>query len=276
MGVPAGDPVMSAARRWLRAQPDSVTVLPSWGRMWLAMLGLYEYEGINPLVPKTVLLPGWVPVHPDRLYVHTRMIYFGLSCLYAERARFDLGLVTGELRGELFVRPSALVRLGADLLARYERHPVRVLRAAAVRRCLARLTAELEASAGHVPGQRAAGLPGPGPVPARRARPSCRRSTAWTRGGGRTRTAAFASLVPAPRPGILPLPCARCCARPTRRRSVPRSAVATGGWPGSRPPRSCRSGCGRAVTRSWGDGRFQTARTGGRSQTARPRLCPRC
>jgi lanosterol synthase len=40
------------------------------------------------------------------------------------------------------------VRLAADLLARYERHPVRALRAAAVRRCLARLTAELEASAG--------------------------------------------------------------------------------------------------------------------------------
>ncbi len=102
MGVPAGDPVTSAARRWLRAQPDSVTVLPSWGRMWLAMLGLYEYEGINPLVPETVLLPGWAPVHPDRLYVHTRMIYFGLSCLYAKRARFDLGPLTGELRAELY------------------------------------------------------------------------------------------------------------------------------------------------------------------------------
>lgn len=170
MGVPAGDPMTSAARSWLRAQPDDVTVLPSWGRMWLAMLGLYEYEGINPLVPETALLPGWAPVHPDRLYVHTRMIYFGLSCLYAKRARFDLGPLTGELRAELYnrpyelidfaacrrqlaaadvyVRPSALVRLGADLLARYERHPVRVLRAVAVRRCLARLAAELEASAG--------------------------------------------------------------------------------------------------------------------------------
>jgi Squalene-hopene cyclase N-terminal domain len=170
MGVPADDPVTSAARRWLRAQPDDVAVLPSWGRMWLAMLGLYEYEGINPLVPENVMLPGWAPVHPDRLYVHTRMIFFGLACLYAKRARFDLGPLTGQLRAELydrpyesigfvacrrqlaaadvFVRPSALVRLGAGLLVRYERHPVRVLRAAAVRRCLARLTAELEASAG--------------------------------------------------------------------------------------------------------------------------------
>ena len=81
----------SAARRWLRPSPISVTVLPAWGRMWLAMLGLYEYEGINPLVPETVLLPGWAPVHPDRLYVHTRMIYFGLSCLYADGPGSTLG-----------------------------------------------------------------------------------------------------------------------------------------------------------------------------------------
>src|SRR5690242_8384645 len=170
LGVPADDPLTDAARRWLRACPDDVAVLPSWGRMWLAMLGLYEYEGINPLAPETVLLPGWVPVHPDRFYVHTRMIYFGLSCLYARRARFDLGPLGGQLRAELydrpydqidfaacrgklaaddvFVPPSRLVRLGADLLARYERHPARVLRDAAVRRCLARVTAELEASDG--------------------------------------------------------------------------------------------------------------------------------
>jgi lanosterol synthase len=170
LGVPADDPVTSAARRWLRAHPDSVTMLPSWGRMWLAMLGLYEYEGVNPLIPETVLLPGWVPVHPDRLYVHTRMIYFSLSCLYARRARFDLGPLTGQLRaelygrryelvdfaacrgrlaaGEVFVPPSRLVRLGSAVLARYERYPARVLREAAVRRCLARVTDELEASAG--------------------------------------------------------------------------------------------------------------------------------
>lgn len=170
LGVPADDPVTGAARCWLRACPDDVTVLPSWGRMWLAMLGLYEYQGINPLVPETVLLPGWVAVHPDRLYVHTRLIYYALSCLYARRARFGLGPLAGQLRAELygrpyesidfaacrdrlaaaevFVPPSRLVRLGSALLARYERRPARVLREAAVRRCLARLTAELEASAG--------------------------------------------------------------------------------------------------------------------------------
>lgn len=170
LSVPADDPVTSAARDWLRAHPGDVTALPSWGRMWLALLGLYEYEGINPLIPETVLLPGWVPVHPDRLYVHTRMIYFSLSCLYVRRARFDLGPLTGQLRAELygrryelidfaacrgrlaaadvFVPPSRLVRLGSAVLTRYERRPARRLREAALRRCLTRVMGELEASAG--------------------------------------------------------------------------------------------------------------------------------
>ena len=170
LGLPADDPRPAAARHWLRAQPDSVTVVASWGRMWLAMLGLYEYEGINPLSPETVLLPRWIPAHPDRLYVHTRLIYYGMACLYARRARFDLGPLVAELRAELYgcryesidfagcrgqlaaadvaVPPSRLLRAGSSIFMRYERHPVRALRMAAVRRCLARLNAELEASAG--------------------------------------------------------------------------------------------------------------------------------
>jgi squalene/oxidosqualene cyclase-like protein len=170
MGLPAQAPLAAAARRWLHAQQDSITILPTWGRIWLAMLGLYEYEGISPILPEALLLPRWMPVHPDRLYVHTRMSYVCLACLYARRARFDLGLLTGQLRRELydqpyesidfsacrrrlaaadvFVPPGRLLRRGAGIAARYERHPVRMLREVAVRRCVTRVQAELAASAG--------------------------------------------------------------------------------------------------------------------------------
>ena len=99
MDWPVDDPGLAAAGHWLRAQPDSVTVVTSWGRMWLAMLGLYEYEGINPLSPETVLLPRWVPVQPDRLYVHTRLnLHPRAVLLYARRVSFDLGPLAGELQ----------------------------------------------------------------------------------------------------------------------------------------------------------------------------------
>jgi hypothetical protein len=98
MGLQSEAPLVAGARHWLHDQQDSVTLLPTWGRVWLAMLGLYEYEGINPIQPEALLLPRWTPVHPDRLYVHTRLIYVGMSCLYARRTRFDLGPLTGQLR----------------------------------------------------------------------------------------------------------------------------------------------------------------------------------
>ena len=99
-----------------------------------------------------------------------RMIYFGLACLHAGQARFDIGPLADDLRGGLYNRPYAsvgfargrgrlaaevvvppgrLLRFAAAVQARYERHAVRTLRAAAVRRCAARIETELAASAGH-------------------------------------------------------------------------------------------------------------------------------
>ena len=88
----------------------------------------------------------------------------------ARRATFDLGPLTRQLRTELyelpyeaidfaacrrrlaaadvFTPPPRLLRLGSAIFVQYERHPIGVLREAAVRRCLSRLRAEWAASAG--------------------------------------------------------------------------------------------------------------------------------
>ena len=143
LGVPADDPLTSAARGWLHAQPGGVLAIPTWGKLWLALLGLYDYRGINPCPPELLLLPRWLPIHPRRYYCHTRQIYLGMSYLYGRRVRARLGPVEGELFQELYgtpraridfgaqrhavspsdlaVRPRWLVRRLADLLAVYER-----------------------------------------------------------------------------------------------------------------------------------------------------------
>jgi squalene/oxidosqualene cyclase-like protein len=166
-GVPAE--ALGSTREWMHAQPGGVAAIPSWGRMWLALLGLYDYSGINPVPPEAFLLPRWAPVHPDRFYVHTRLIYTDLSYLYGRRVRFDLGRLGGELRCELYdtpyktvdfaaargltsseaaVPPGRVLRWAHDLLARYERHPPRALRDRALRHCVVRVQRELAASAG--------------------------------------------------------------------------------------------------------------------------------
>lgn len=170
LGLPADDARCSRARAWLHAQPGGVLSVPSWGKFWLAMLGLYEYTGMNPVPPELFLLPDWVPVQPNNFYCHTRYIYLGIAYLYGSRFRHDLGALGVELRGELYtqpygeidfaahrheiaaadlhVRPSRPLRAAFDVLHRYEKLAIKPLRRRALRHCFQRIVFEQQATRG--------------------------------------------------------------------------------------------------------------------------------
>ncbi|HEV2371527.1 MAG TPA: prenyltransferase/squalene oxidase repeat-containing protein [Streptosporangiaceae bacterium] len=170
LGQPADAPSVARARDWWLGH-GSITAVPSWGRLWLALLGLYGYDGINPVPPELFLLPPRAPMHPDRLYCHTRYTYSGLAYLYGSRAQFDLGPLGEQLRRELygadfasvdfaaargrltgpdvFVPPHPILRAAYTALAAYERWPVKSARRAALRRCAQHALRGLEASRGH-------------------------------------------------------------------------------------------------------------------------------
>ncbi len=40
--------------------------IPSWGKTWLSILGVYKWEGVNPVPPEIWMLPDWVPFAPWR------------------------------------------------------------------------------------------------------------------------------------------------------------------------------------------------------------------
>jgi len=101
LGAPADDPVASSARTWIERHGGAVSI-PSWGKCWLATLGLYEWEGVNPLPPELWLLPRWFPVQPRRFWCHARVIYLALSYLYGRRWRAPEKPVLGQIRSEIF------------------------------------------------------------------------------------------------------------------------------------------------------------------------------
>ncbi len=173
LGESADAPLTAPARRWLHAQPSGVLSNPTWGKFWLALIGLYDFRGMNPFLPEMFLLPRWSPVHPNHLYCHTRYIYLGISYLYGARLRGDLGPITGELRNELYsvpyetidftahrhdiaptdlyVAPSRALRIGWNVMAAFERvqekfPPLRALRRKALARCLQRIRFEQRSS----------------------------------------------------------------------------------------------------------------------------------
>lgn len=78
LGVPPDDDMCVAARAFIHAHGGAVQ-LPQWGKFWLAVLGAYEWEGVNPMSPELWLLPRWFPFHPGKMWCHCRMVYLPMS-----------------------------------------------------------------------------------------------------------------------------------------------------------------------------------------------------
>ncbi|HXV35869.1 MAG TPA: prenyltransferase/squalene oxidase repeat-containing protein, partial [Myxococcota bacterium] len=141
-GVDAGDPLLAPARQFIRR--EGVLAIPSWGKLWLALLGLYDWRGVPPLAPELWSMPRALPLHPSKLYCHTRLIQLAMSVLYARRppappsarlerirdelyggdyASVDWVAARRSLRAaELVTPPGRALRLSFELLALLEPH----------------------------------------------------------------------------------------------------------------------------------------------------------
>lgn len=101
LGVEKNDPLLTRAYEFLRAEGGAAEV-PSWGKLWLAIVGLYEWKGVAPVPAEAWLLPEWVPAHPSRYYCHTRLIYMAMSTVQGSRFVAPLTPRVLEMRDELF------------------------------------------------------------------------------------------------------------------------------------------------------------------------------
>jgi len=112
LGVPADDPDMARARGWLRERGGPVGAA-SWGKFILALLNLYPYEGLTPVLPELWLLPKAAPVHPWRLWCHARQVYLPMAYLYGARAAMPADEQVVALREELYVEPYGQIDFAA-------------------------------------------------------------------------------------------------------------------------------------------------------------------
>ncbi|KAH7515220.1 hypothetical protein FEM48_Zijuj10G0003900 [Ziziphus jujuba var. spinosa] len=79
------DNACARARKWI-LDHGGVTYIPSWGKAWLAILGLIDYDGLNPMPPEFWMLPTYFPMHPGKMWCYCRTVYMPSSYLYGKRA----------------------------------------------------------------------------------------------------------------------------------------------------------------------------------------------
>ncbi|MQL74138.1 hypothetical protein Taro_006492, partial [Colocasia esculenta] len=103
-GPEGGEGAMEKGQQWI-LDHGSATDITSWGKMWLSVLGVFDWSGNNPLPPEIWLLPYFLPIHPGRMWCHCRMVYLPMSYLYGKRFVGPITPLILSLRKEIYMVP---------------------------------------------------------------------------------------------------------------------------------------------------------------------------
>ncbi|EEC83118.1 hypothetical protein OsI_28277 [Oryza sativa Indica Group] len=94
---------MHKARKWIHDH-GGATMIPILGKVWLSVLGVFDWSGVNPIPPELFLLPSFVPIQPGRLWSHFRMALFPCLIVWKKVVGPITRLVIS-LREELHIHP---------------------------------------------------------------------------------------------------------------------------------------------------------------------------
>ncbi|KAF7010231.1 hypothetical protein CFC21_024672 [Triticum aestivum] len=103
-GTDSGYGAMEKDRNWI-LDHGGATFVPSWGKFWLSVLGVFDWSGNNPVPPEAWLLPYCLPFHPGRMWCHCRMVYLPMCYIYGKRFVGQVTPLVLELRKELYKGP---------------------------------------------------------------------------------------------------------------------------------------------------------------------------
>lgn len=102
LGLPSDHPVIIKARATLRRM-GGAKFNPHWGKIFLALLNLYKWEGVNSIPPELWSLPYALPIHPARWWVHTRAIFLPTGYIMANTLQCEEDELLLQLREEIYL-----------------------------------------------------------------------------------------------------------------------------------------------------------------------------
>ncbi|KAI7998670.1 Beta-amyrin synthase 1 [Camellia lanceoleosa] len=96
--------VVERGRKWIHDH-GGVVAIPSWGKTWLLIFGLFDWSGCNPMPPEFWIFPSYLPMHPAKMWCDCRMTSLPMSYLYEKRFVGPITDLVKQLRKELHSRP---------------------------------------------------------------------------------------------------------------------------------------------------------------------------
>ncbi|KAK1422788.1 hypothetical protein QVD17_18075 [Tagetes erecta] len=103
-GVDDGNGAVERARKWI-LDHGGATSIPSWGKVYLSVLGVYEWDGCNPIPPEFLLVPKALPFHAAKIWCYCRTTFIPMSYLYGRKFHGPITDLVLQLRQEIYLTP---------------------------------------------------------------------------------------------------------------------------------------------------------------------------
>uniref|UniRef100_A0A8I6XYQ8 Squalene cyclase N-terminal domain-containing protein n=1 Tax=Hordeum vulgare subsp. vulgare TaxID=112509 RepID=A0A8I6XYQ8_HORVV len=106
-----GNGALANGRQWILSH-GGATLVPQWGKIWLSILGVYDWSGNNPIFPELWLAPQFLPFHPGKFWCLCRMVYLPMAYLYGKKFVGPITPIILALREEIYDMPYHKINWG--------------------------------------------------------------------------------------------------------------------------------------------------------------------
>lgn len=95
---------LSKGRAWILSH-GSATAAPQWAKIYLSVIGVYDWSGNNPIIPELWMVPHFLPIHPGKFWCFCRMVYMPMAYIYSKKFVGPITPTILAIRDELYNIP---------------------------------------------------------------------------------------------------------------------------------------------------------------------------
>ncbi|WCJ27411.1 Lupeol synthase [Euphorbia peplus] len=104
LGQQPEDKSVAKGQKWILDHGGAINI-QTWGKIYLSVLGVYEWTGCNPIPPELILIPSFLPFSAEKLWCLLRTIYNPMAYLYGKKYVGPITDLVIQLRKELYTEP---------------------------------------------------------------------------------------------------------------------------------------------------------------------------
>ncbi|KAH0912816.1 hypothetical protein HID58_036137, partial [Brassica napus] len=101
--------VCARARKWI-IDHGGAAYTPLFGKIWLSVLGVYDWSGCKPMPPEFWMLPLSSPFNGGTVWIYLRDIFMAVSYLYGKKFVATPTPLIAQLREELYPQPYSKIK----------------------------------------------------------------------------------------------------------------------------------------------------------------------